>query len=84
MVTIEAFGIDFDVDYSASKGRAATHYEPAEPAELTLEGVYVGGQDLIEVLQEVVLDKIKEKIYEILEEAELPPDGYYEDWRDAA
>jgi hypothetical protein len=60
--SVTSYGVTFDVEYSASAGRAGTYWEPPEPAELEIENIYIAGQELTELLQQCVLDDIYERL----------------------
>lgn len=92
MKSVTAYGVTFDVDYYATAGRAGTHWEPPEPAELEIENVYIAGQNITELLQQCVLDAIYEALdsgidddhQQELEDAAEARAEYLRDMRSAA
>lgn len=61
--TIEAYCVDWEVSYTAYEGRAGTYWEPPEPAELCIEGISLGGCEIMELLLDVVVDNIYENLH---------------------
>lgn len=86
---VTSYGVTFDVEYSASAGWAGSHWEPPEPAELIIENIYIAGQELTELLQQFVLDKIYEQLDKDLSDGqrqseEDAAEAHYEYVRDMA
>lgn len=51
---------------------------------LCLEGVYVEGNDLTDLITDKVTDKIRDKLYEYFHEDQADKASYYAEMRDAA
>lgn len=70
--TVEAYGIDFVVDFDGEPFRPAKTYGPPEdcfPAsggEATINAVYHNGEDLIDVLNDMTLGVIEQQLVEWL------------------
>jgi len=53
--------IDLDVEYESEAYFPQTHEHPAEGGEFYITAVYVGGIDIIELIQDSTLDQITEE-----------------------
>lgn len=72
---VKVYGLEFIVDYYYDKGEPMVMYypdgsgSPGSPPSVELDGIYVEGseQELHDVLDETVIDRIEEKILESYE-----------------
>ena len=83
MLEIFVCDVKFDVDVYFTKARRATHLEPAEPAEAVVEGIYLDGHEVSEILAQWVIDRIKESAEERRPSEEEDGDYLYQQRRDA-
>jgi len=63
---IEIYNRVFDVDYDYQEKEAMTLEYPGCPEELTLNGIYVNGEDIMALLADKIVDKIHEVILEMI------------------
>ena len=65
---IEVFNRVFDVDYDYQEKEFQTRDYPGCPEELTLNAIYVNGEDMMPLLADNIVDKIYEIILEVIHE----------------
>jgi len=59
VTTINIEGVELTVEYSMWYGRAATQYEPEEPAGLEIESISHGGVEIGHMISEDYMYKIE-------------------------
>lgn len=67
--TISIGGIGFDVTYTAATYRPATYFQPAEGGDIEIESIEYNGLDFSDVLSDIALIKVIEKVRAIVGDA---------------
>lgn len=77
-ITIKAYGVEFDVEFTAEpyipakiSGPPENCY-PAEGGEIDIESISINGQDLMGVLDACVIENIAEQLEQYIAEEETP------------
>ena len=78
--TITVYEVDFEVEFNATPYVAATFYDPAEGGEVEIEGVYLNGTEVTDMLAQHVMDKIEMQLIDWAAKAE---DEVNDDYADA-
>ena len=70
--TVIVCGVEFDVEFDYSKPVKATRYQPAEGGEVDLNEVFIGGQEVTDIIRDrvkyLIREKIEEKLFEMIAE----------------
>lgn len=71
LITRTIYGVEVEIDFDYSPGRPMTMYErngdpgdPPEPAEVTINSISVGGQDLTDVFSQGFTNEVERVCYE--------------------